>query len=99
VCVGGGALLRIPVGFVGVAIGYGLFEMTVVVVQTRLQDAITGPARATVTSVAGMLLDAATIAMLAAIVVGSAALSVVGIVVALAAAMLPVAWLATKWIR
>ena len=64
VCVGGGALLRIPVGFVGVAIGYGLFEMTVVVVQTRLQDAITGPARATVTSVAGMLLDAATIAML-----------------------------------
>lgn len=99
VCIGGGALLRMPVGFVAVAIGYGLFEMTVVVVSTRLQDAITGPARATVTSVAGMLLDTTTILLLAAIAAGSTALSVVGIVAVLAAGMLPVAWLAARWIR
>jgi hypothetical protein len=95
--IGAGALAGVPVGFLAVAVGYGLFEMAVVVVETRLQDAITGPARATVTSVAGMLLDGLTIGMLGAIAVGSAVLSVIGIVVALAIGMLPVAWLAARW--
>jgi hypothetical protein len=97
--VASGALLGTPIGFLGVAAGYGLFEMTVVVVQTRLQDAITGPARATVTSVAGMMLDTLTIVLLGAIALGSTVLSLVGIVVGLAAAMLPVGILAARWVR
>jgi hypothetical protein len=97
--IAGGALLRTPAGFLGVAAGYGLLEMAVVVAQTRLQDAITGPARATVTSVAGMLLDAITIVLLGGIALGSTVLSVVGIVATLAVGLLPVGVLAGRWIR
>jgi hypothetical protein len=97
VLIGAGALAGVPAGFLAVAVGYGLFEMAVMVVETQLQDAITGPARATVTSVAGMLLDGLTIAMLGAIALGSAVLPVIGIVIALAIGMLPMAWLAARW--
>ena len=41
-------------GFVGIAVGYGLLNNAMVVSETRLQDVITGPARATATSVAGL---------------------------------------------
>ncbi|MGW5573558.1 MFS transporter [Nocardia thailandica] len=42
-------------GFVGIAIGYGIDFAAEVVASARLQDAIEGPARATVTSVSGLL--------------------------------------------
>lgn len=94
----GGALSGSPVGFVGVALGYGLFEMAVVVVQARLQDAMVGRARATVTSIAGMLVDTLTIVVLGAIALGSTALSVVGIVGALGAGLVPVGLLVGRWV-
>ena len=42
---------------------YGLYQVVMVAVNTRLQDAITGPARATVNSVAGLLSELAAIAI------------------------------------
>ena len=45
------------VGFTLVAIGYGLLTFAIVVTGVRLQDAVTGPARATVTSVADVGAD------------------------------------------
>ncbi|HEU5109781.1 MAG TPA: MFS transporter, partial [Micromonosporaceae bacterium] len=47
-------LLRLPVGVAGIALFYGLYRMVVVVVDAALQRTIEGPARATVTSVAGL---------------------------------------------
>ncbi len=52
-----GALITPYAGFVGIAIGYGLCNNAMLVGETRLQDSITGPARATVTSVLGVLED------------------------------------------
>lgn len=46
--------LRHPAGLALVAVSYGLYRLVLVVAETRLQQHITGPARATVTSVAGL---------------------------------------------
>jgi MFS family permease len=50
-----GALVTPYAGFVAVAVGYGMLNNTMLVGETRLQDMINGPARATVTSVLGLL--------------------------------------------
>lgn len=67
---GGGAVLLAvsqwfgrPAGLAGVAVFYGLYRIVLVAVNTRLQDAITGPARATVNSVAGLLSELSAIAI------------------------------------
>jgi hypothetical protein len=67
---GGGAVLLAvsqwhgrPAGLVGVAIFYALYRVVLVAVNTRLQDAITGPARATVNSVASLLSELSAIAI------------------------------------
>jgi MFS family permease len=99
VLIAAGALTAAPAGFALVAVGYGLLEMAVVVIQVRLQGTITGSARATVTSLAGLLEDLLNIALLGMIALGSAALSVIGIVVAVCALMVPVAGIAVRWIR
>jgi predicted MFS family arabinose efflux permease len=49
-----GALSRHPGGFLGIAVFYWVLRMLQVVMGARLQHAITGPARATVSSVAGL---------------------------------------------
>lgn len=49
-----GALIEPPAGFCLVAVGYGLLNNAMVVSEARVQQVITGPARATVTSVAGL---------------------------------------------
>jgi hypothetical protein len=56
-----GALLNHPVGVVPLAAAFGIFQLTTVVADTRLQDNISGPARATVTSLAGMSTDVVTL--------------------------------------
>jgi MFS family permease len=66
-----GALVTPYAGFVGIAIGYGLCNNAMLVGETRLQDTITGPARATVTSVLGVLEDLSAIALFACFAVGS----------------------------
>lgn len=58
-----GALSRHPLGVVALAGAFGVFQLATVVADTRLQESITGPARATVTSLAGMSTDVATLAV------------------------------------
>jgi hypothetical protein len=57
------AVLARPVGIVAVAVFYGVYRAVLLVVEARLQAAITGPARATVTSVAGLGVDIAGITL------------------------------------
>jgi MFS family permease len=56
-----GALSGRPGGIVLVALAFGAFQAADVVVGCRLQQRVTGTARATVTSVAGMATDLATV--------------------------------------
>ncbi|MEV0810458.1 MFS transporter [Micromonospora sp. NPDC050200] len=57
-----GAGLRDPAGFVLVGVAFCAFQLATVLADARLQARITGPGRATVTSVAGMATDLAIIA-------------------------------------
>ena len=54
-----GALSDHPAGVLPLAAAFSIFQLVTVVADTRLQDSISGPARATVTSVAGMSTDVA----------------------------------------
>jgi MFS family permease len=58
-----GALFAHPAGFVLVAAAFGGFQLATVLADARLQDRITGPGRATVTSLAGTLTDLGTISV------------------------------------
>ncbi|MGH3469962.1 MAG: MFS transporter [Thermocrispum sp.] len=93
-----GSLSGRPAGFVGLAAGYGLMQMTIVVAEVRLQAVITGRARATVTSVAGLLSELFAITVFAGFALGAAWLSLVGLVCLLAAGLVPLAWLARRWL-
>ena len=62
----GGALSGHPAGFALIAVAFGLFQMAGVVADARLQDDITGPSRATVTSVAGFGANLVTLVVFAA---------------------------------
>jgi MFS family permease len=56
-----GALVHHPAGVIPLAVAFGIFQLTTVVADARLQDSISGPARATVTSFAGMSTDGVTL--------------------------------------
>jgi predicted MFS family arabinose efflux permease len=58
-----GALSMHPLGVLALAAAFGVFQLATVVADARLQESITGPARATVTSLAGMSTDVATLAV------------------------------------
>ncbi|SCL48315.1 MFS transporter [Micromonospora chersina] len=81
-----GALLRHPAGFVLVGVAFAAFQLATVLADVRLQARISGPDRATVTSVAGMATDLTIIAVYAGygVVAG-----VAGNAVAFAVAVLP----------
>lgn len=61
-----GALTGTVSGIVAVAVAFGGFQLASVVADARLQARISGPARATVTSLAGMATDVSTLAVYAA---------------------------------
>jgi MFS family permease len=71
--VAGGAAVQRPAGFLAVAVGYGALQAAIVVAQTDLQHRIHGAARATVTSVSGLLSDVGAIALYGFVAVGSGA--------------------------
>jgi MFS family permease len=71
VLIASGALSGSAWGFLPIAIGYGVLQLVIVVSESRLQDAITGPARATVTSVSGLFAEVSAIAVYAGFAVGS----------------------------
>ncbi|MFJ4012700.1 MFS transporter [Streptomyces sp. NPDC090026] len=61
-----GALWGRPAGFVGVAAGFLVFQLVDVVADARLQAAVSGPGRATITSLAGLGKEAATLGVFGA---------------------------------
>jgi predicted MFS family arabinose efflux permease len=67
-----GALSGRPGGFVLLAVAFCAFQAVTVVVDARLQDAITGPARSTVTSLASLATETLVLASFAAYGLGSA---------------------------
>ena len=84
----GAAAVPHPVALVGVALYYGLYRAVLVVADARLQERITGPARATVTSTANVVAELPSFAVYAAWALGGTAAMTV--LVALVAALLPV---------
>ncbi|MFC3984041.1 MFS transporter [Streptosporangium jomthongense] len=56
-----GALTERPAGLVAVGAGFCVFQLASVIADARLQRRITGPSRATVTSFAGIGMDAGTV--------------------------------------
>jgi MFS family permease len=66
-----GALSGTAGGFVPIALGYGAMQLVIIVAEARLQDAITGPARATVTSVSGLFAEVFAVLVYAGFALGS----------------------------
>jgi MFS family permease len=93
-----GALASPYAGFVAIAIGYGLCNNAMLVGETRLQDTITGPARATVTSVLGVLEEVGAIALFACFAVGSRVLGFPELVALLALPAVLVAMAVARWL-
>ncbi|MFC9765356.1 MFS transporter [Rhodococcus jostii] len=98
ILLGGGALLGGALGFLALGVGYGILGNAMIVSEARVQDAITGPARATVTSVAGLLGEVAAVLIYAGVAVGSLWLSVTTLVAALALPVLLSAVLVRRWL-
>jgi hypothetical protein len=67
---GAAGLWRQPAGLAGVACYYGMYRWVLVVINARLQRAIDGPSRATVTSVAALCTEIATFGLYGAWVLG-----------------------------
>jgi hypothetical protein len=76
-----------PAARAAVAVFYGLYCAVLVVAEARLQDRITGPYRATLTSVAGVVVELAAVLVFGAWAVAGA----VGVAV-LVVAVVPVVW-------
>ena len=98
VLISAGALVVPPVGFVGIAVGYGLLNNAMVVSEARIQSVIAGPARATVTSVAGLATEAVALAVYLSFAATAGAVPVPVQVAALGAPLVLVALLARRWL-
>ncbi len=92
-----GALSGHAAGFVAIAIGYGLANNAFLVAEARLQDVISGPARATVTSVAGLSTEVVALGCYLALLAGSAWWSAATMTALLGLPMLSAAVLAGRW--
>ncbi len=93
-----GAISGHPAGFAAIAIGYGLVNNAIIVSEARLQEVITGPARATVTSVTGLSCEVVALSAYAAMAIGSRWLSVATLVALLGVPMLGVAVAVARWL-
>ncbi len=91
VLISAGALASPYVGFAAIAVGYGLLNNAMVVSEARLQDVITGPARATVTSIAGLATEVVALAVFAGFAITSGLVSVPVQVAALGVPLVAVA--------
>jgi hypothetical protein len=93
-----GALVTPYAGFLAIAVGYGLANNAMLVGETRLQDSIAGPARATVTSVLGVLEDLSAITLFALFAAGSRVLGFPELVALLALPAILVALAVARWL-
>jgi hypothetical protein len=81
------AVLAVPAGLAVVGGGYALYRLVLVVAEARLQAAIEGPARATVTSVSGVGVELAALVVFAGYALGG--LPAVAVLTLLLATTLP----------
>ncbi|MBH0778965.1 MFS transporter [Nocardia sp. NEAU-351] len=86
------------IGFVAIGIAYGIVFNTEVVAEARLQDAIEGKARATVTSVSGLLSEVVALAVFGFVAVVTRWFALSTTVALLGAAMLVTAVVAPAWL-
>lgn len=93
-----GAISGSLAGFGAIAVGYGLLHNAIIVSEARLQSVITGPARATVTSVAGLSSEVVALAVYAMFALGSGWLSFAVLVAILGVPTLAVAAAITRWL-
>ena len=92
-----GALVTPYAGFVAIGVGYGLLSNTMIVAEARLQQAIAGPARATVTSVLGFASEVFAVVVYAVFAAASGVVSVPTLVALLGIPILGVAWCVARW--
>jgi MFS family permease len=93
-----GVLVGQVAGFVAVGVGYGLLHNAIIVTEARLQESITGAARATVTSVAGVGSEVGALMVYGAVAVGSAWASVSTLVALLGVPTLLTAVAVARWL-
>lgn len=87
------------IGFAAIAVGYGLHQMVYVASEIRLQELITGRARATVTSISGLLAELSALTVFVAFGVGSNWIGIPGLVAALAVCLVVLTPLVRRWVR
>lgn len=85
-------------GLVPIAACYGLLQMARVLTEARLQDAMSGQARATVLSVSGLGMEIAALLVYAAFAAGSLRLDVSRLSALFAVPIIGVAWLTARWL-
>ncbi|MGH9250511.1 MAG: MFS transporter [Acidimicrobiales bacterium] len=85
-------------GFLAIGAGFGIASNAMIVAEARLQDAITGPARATVTSVSGLLSEVFAVSVFAVFALGSVWLAVSTMVMVLTVPILLIAVLVPRWL-
>ncbi|MFE3542140.1 MFS transporter [Nocardia sp. NPDC059177] len=96
--VGLGGTAMLWLGFVAIGIAYGIDFNAEVIAGARLQDAIAGPARATVTSVSGLLSEIVALGVFAFVALAtqwlamSTTIALLGLVILISAALTPT-WL------
>jgi MFS family permease len=98
VLVSAGALLDPWVGFAAIAVGFGLVHNAVIVTEARLQQIISGPARATVTSIAGLSTEVVALTAYAAFTLGASRASMSVLVALSGVPMVAVACAAARWL-
>jgi MFS family permease len=86
------------IGYAGVAVGFGLVQYGIVATDVRLQYAIAGPARATVTSVAEVGADLAAILVFGVCAVLSRELSVIAMLATFGVPLAALAVVARRWL-
>jgi hypothetical protein len=94
----GGSLGGSLLGLVPIAICYGLLQMASVLTEARLQDAMSGRARATVLSVSGLGMEIASLLVYATFALGSFRLGVPALSALFAVPILAIAWLTARWL-
>ncbi|WUI71968.1 hypothetical protein OHQ90_05470 [Nocardia sp. NBC_00403] len=86
------------IGFTAIGVSYGIVYNASIVAGARLQDAIEGPARATVTSVSGLASEVVALAVFGFAAAATSWLSMPTTVALLGATILPIALVTPSWL-
>jgi Major Facilitator Superfamily len=85
-------------GFAAIGIGYGITNNAIIAAEARLQEAISGRARATVTSVTGFISENFALVVYATFALGSVWFTITALTIALTAMLGGVALLVPRWL-